>query len=1477
MKQRDLLFAGLLLLAIPAFAQEERKPTLNPATDPKVIFEQGFEADWDTWSTTEIDRIQSMDYYLYNPDPKDNQNTHYYESEWDKWNERWVTTVNRSDTSFVLYKGNVVVTDDPQQLKDIEDNKPGNKFGRDTYTITTDEEQDRATFFGSYGQNGGSKVFFYHADSSSTSKKSDEYRRNLFVRLDPGTIEKNTSYRLSFFVRADTVLAKPWNSMIQVSSGVYRGYFHSEKPFTMGYINKPENNEFNTKFEFTTDDGDGTVHLENGQWKKVDYMTYYISDSIADRFYMGNYYWCNDGEWGTTYGIGMQGNSQSTKPLRYVKQPDKFFVRMSFRGDMTDYKFDNLSLTKSWIAGANYNGNILRIDFGYKTNIKDLAKAAKKAGAPTAAVRVPYSLEEDNFVVFGLPKGKEDVADNYKEIYIRSAEYHGDGYLYMFTDVEYYDGNGDPQLFNFDDYSKVLISFKNPKGENQLKYTGDGTRVSEAFPMADNKAWIQGGKVVPDLVNELGTPVPAETFTGVFSMENLPPALLKDGYPYPDNSFGLTAQDEFKFGFSRKLFIDNAGEASERVKVTVNGTTWNVALDHTQNDTVLIVSKPSGAPALSGDVEFHFMQLWGANDGNTATITDKADDIYVHYNFGSINRDLSSVVSPEVWNSNFLDSGNKSTETPGTVVSPKGVAAYWDSGSWWASMTFQEFDGQSDVNSLRIYRYTTAGLKHSVAICACPRNKPNTPLRVFLGYGTGFEINLGAGNYSLNYAAAPINKVSGFKVYVYPYQKDPLTIDPDEIVEVADHSSYGDKFWVEGDIRDDVTHNVDTILVSEFNDGFTIATAGRYIIEMRVNGADGGYNGKYPSTLFSNFTLVKTPISYGPINALNSAVAAAQGRVAQATGDKYVCSALTAVNGLIDQYKVESSFTSTDPSVWTDAAKVVSDATAVLKVRMDSVDLVVKKQGEVTKKLADVLADSSEYAKAEAYKTLKATSDAEFVFSQKNNVELGEYIKTMDDQIKALDARVASNKEFATALDTAQKLVAANSTQTIYEYKRLKDICEELATGTYDPFTALDAELADNVSLLIDATYDLNLSLVEKDVVTRRVLALKAISESDLLKSAITVNNEENVKGSLDTLRKDNDQLANVYKAAIKAAIYEKAAANDTIDLTPFIKNYYFYTTPRVIEMTDKQQPQNRNDFEYKKENHGAANVAHTKHQYGSNPPIWIVLTGNDWTNIVPGWTMKAVHKGSGNEEISTDICPTTDDGLVSFPNYKENKLIFDGAISMDWDGQAILTQEVVGLPAGIYELGLEVRNLYKYEKRKGSDMGTSTITVSREGVQDTSISFKTGYFRGEADVDSVVRPDRSDPTKIDTLRGDALNGFVNDTTFIHTMGKIAIGEDGKMTIKADLQTHSGSATFDNFSLKFTKDPNFDYAGALADAKAEVTEALTIVKAIDAVAENVEYYTLSGIKLAAPRMGEILIRKTTNANGKVVVDKVIIK
>ena len=306
-------------MAAPAFAQDE--PTFT-AQDAKVIFTQNFEDDWDTWQNTPVDTIYQLEYY--NIASGGNKT---FSNAWSDATLKESNLVIRTDSvsdghegGIILYNG-VMLTDDASDIS-------SNKYGNDTYSIIDENSQERRDAFAQWGEDGGEKMFqFVSADrvgtdytSSSATLYTDSYRRNLFVRLNKGDIEENTSYRLTFYVKAKETNPK---FSPRMHAAVFRGYFNSEKPFTMGLENDNDHYKYNTKIQY-----DKTEFT--GEWEKVTYMTYYLTDSIAD-YYMINEYWWDD-NW--TWKAEDNGTDHN---LNYIKQPDKFFVRLAFRSDSTKF------------------------------------------------------------------------------------------------------------------------------------------------------------------------------------------------------------------------------------------------------------------------------------------------------------------------------------------------------------------------------------------------------------------------------------------------------------------------------------------------------------------------------------------------------------------------------------------------------------------------------------------------------------------------------------------------------------------------------------------------------------------------------------------------------------------------------------------------------------------------------------------------------------------------------------------------------------------------------------------------------------------------------------------------------------------------------------------------------------------------------------------------------------------------------------
>ena len=1428
MKQRDLLFAGLLLLGVPAFAQVfPDTPDLNDPRNAKVMFTQDFEDGLD-FTKLPVDTIDGVQYWTKTGSGNLNNKVIYTDNGWMKANPP-VTKGLIRDTTIILYNA-VKATDQADSAK----------WDSDDFDILEDQSPERKEAFKNFGEDGGKYVFKYvsgipEGKSANGYTKDDtnggygaNYRRNLFVRGLP--IEDESSYRLTFYLKVKPVQDYAKNKRFYAD--VMRGYYAAEKPFSMGL----EDNAGQYKYK-------RTFALEKtaftGDWEKVTMMTYYLNDSIADGFvFVDGYWWSDEWKWpaDTTFAPKAGGGEDTIinhPELHYHVQPDKFFVRLSFASDSTEFYVDNLSLTKSWIAGCEYYADRLRVDFGYETNLKKLAKQAQRLNK-LPVVEVPGKY----FAVYGLDKGGDrDNPDDWFMVDIASAEYQisdvdGKGYMYMFTDwVDDNDHSKGRQ--SFDDFDEVLVNFTNPE-EDELKlyYTGN------LFPKALDVEWIKAGKLVPNFYNEIATPN-SFIFQGVYSMYDRGPA-LKACLTKPDNSFGLDGGlKEFKFEFTKEMVIDNPANAEARTRciVYVGTEIWDRAWDGETN-TLTITRPAKYTTPLNGDYEIQINALYDKNN------TDhKSPNEAIHYNFGAIDRDVQA--TEVAWKTNFSDPRN--TETKVKPVN----CAFSRYSAWSSSKYFVKGDGTKDDN-FRIYFHDDAE-KYKRTYLVTSRGSQNGPGAIYFGYLDTIMISAYA-QYNLAYTAYQLNRSMPVKIYVYPWVADPLNLSADdkELVATINPMNVWPEKDGDGNDRRDYTDN-DTLLVP-VNIGFSTYMGGRSIIEIAI---DGDNKSPYTGYMISDLILYQSPISFNPVVGLNNAVAEAQTQAGKAADEKYSGKTLNDLTALINKYKKDAAqpFSETDPAAWTAAVEALNAAALELKLRMDTVDLVVAKTAEVKQKLNDVKADSAIWVDVQAYKTLKETfADANsYEFSEYTTAQMTAFIKLMDDQMKALDVRVANNKDYIKVYDKADALIKAEEHKDYEEYAELKSVFESLKD--FDAIKADDDVLAEKYAALKEAAGAYNRGILLYKYGTERIFALKALATE--LGSDIA--NDDLVKAQLADLREDNEKLAKIFKAAIKAQIYETASVTEK-DLTPFIKNYNLYATPIIenpggVDKDGKAVRDGGSTLAGVEPAVDGANIYQMEHRWTDGKQVYVILFDKEITNLLPGWTVKHVDISDGNRYASVDSTTSA----AKYGLFESGDPVFDGAISIDWNTKVEMSTEVTDLPVGVYELSTEVRNEYRYENRRSEKVESYLKANTAEQ------KFKTGYLRDTIFVEGN-----------DTTWFTQDDSFVNDTVVTISVKNVEV-TDGKLAIAFMLESANGNNAADNFKLGFAKKTGFDYAGAAAAAKQEITDALTFVDAKKAVAGNVEFYTLSGMKIATPKKGEILIRKTTQANGKVVVDKVMLK
>ena len=281
-------------------------------TAEETLFFYGFEDELASFrdSTAVVDSITQIRYYAGNP------------------NSAGFEIVYTKDSLMYLFNSISTVRSDART---------------DTYELVTDPIGTHKGEMQELGAEGGDSYFKYTSGGEGSELCAD-YKANLFVR--GLKLEPFTSYRLVFY-------SKGSHPEANLQAGVFRGYYNSEKSIS---LNGGSGNEFRLeKTEFTTD-----------RWERNTLMMFYQYDSVANaHMYNAGYWWTNS--WATT-------DTVTGKSYNQIEQFDKYFMRMSFRYPGRTYYIDDISLYKSTIGGAEFNGDVLRVNFGYQTNLAELAK-----------------------------------------------------------------------------------------------------------------------------------------------------------------------------------------------------------------------------------------------------------------------------------------------------------------------------------------------------------------------------------------------------------------------------------------------------------------------------------------------------------------------------------------------------------------------------------------------------------------------------------------------------------------------------------------------------------------------------------------------------------------------------------------------------------------------------------------------------------------------------------------------------------------------------------------------------------------------------------------------------------------------------------------------------------------------------------------------------------------------------------------------
>ena len=1364
MKRRVILISALLLVGVTAFAQ----PNLDDPRSAKTVYMQDFEQSWEDFSTTVIDRIDQIQYYTKSGTSNGNNFKPWEDPSWQKG-------PIRTDSIIEIYQGNMVVCD-------LRESRNGSEIWGDdnpsSVAIVGHDDDDRYQFeqFGEEDK-GGYSYFQFTSDTvikinsygAYSNLLAARYRRNLNIHLIPGNIQANSSYRLTFYVKAKTL---PGHENYVATPTVYadlmRGYPHADKPLSMGYVaNSSEHPyEYNKTFEYTKNDFYADNDWDN--WEKVTFMTYYTNDSIADNYFFSDGYWWAEDTW--TWKQGSVGND-FPYDLNYIVQPNKYYIRLGFPADYTVYSVDNISLTNSWIAGCDYYGDKMRIDFGYQTNLARLV-AEEKARTNMNCLQ----LDNQYLTIWGLKRGfDENDPSSWLQIPLRSVEYHADGYMYAFTDQ--YQVGGVDSYYMFGDYDKVLVSFQNPQNDPSLTLTYTDT----PFPKGDDMEWIRNGKIVPDFVNEVATPNPSSMiWSGVYSICDIPPVMQKA--PFEDGSFGLESVNELRFKFSREVLIDNRQSTSKAIAY-VGDERW--LLSWSATDSMLVMSRDidkffdenanaNVTASLAGNYEIAIYNIYGKN-------TDKGADVKVHYHFGAYERNpvISTLVQTD-----WRNDGNDINSVPIGMHIWDGVTDFENGRG----------DGTNRNTKSRLY-YTSPETSNDVD-CGMYFSARGSSDGGHLYYGyDDYNLYMTPGTYALSFRAAYWDG-SQIPVTISVFPKN--ASDNPQLSPVDESQKN-----MIGTFTPTINAPSSKIQINTFPYGswdnseytflFTIYDADYYVLEWVSECGKSSFSKNYGGCLMSNFNLsrisgVLNSYVYGLLRAIDAAEIIAE--KAELEQSKYGGYALDMLRAQINDYKV---FSGTAPSQWTEAKSVVDTYAKWVKERRDTIDAFYDKVNEARVKYYSLDANNTllDVACELRAKIDTASSAVLFPITQKYGYELDAYINDLDALMAALDDRVGMNEKLIELITEAQQYVNEAIRSDYDEYSVLCGVLPEVMS--LDLTAATDDQVTVEYIKLLQATSLYASKLSGWQGITKRIKGLRLLAQE----LGSDVANNKALNQIVDSLQVDDDNIAEIYRTAIKLAIYEKLATysdqfDGGFDVTPLLKNYNLYATVNspVVDRSDLQISTFGIQYnERKGEKYPESSIMKIKYEFGQDifdKNIWVLMFDTAYSDVFPGWSVKSMTSGSYGEYGMATPDPTVKHGKTMYSYLSVGASLFDGALSLDWNSKAELQTVVEGLPVGIYSLSVQLTEL-----SATNSVGTSLSVTTRVGN------------------DSM------------TLTTEA----TNDGARTLTVDDITV-EDGMMDIDLLLQSDDGFSQADNFTLTFRPDGNFYYWSAIDEVRNELTALL---------------------------------------------------
>ena len=500
-------------------------------------------------------------------------------------------------------------------------------------------------------------------------------------------IKENTPYRVSFWIKSSSAEGNP-----RLTSWLSKGIENYDKSLC-----SPSNRNY----------GKENIVLDGSGWKHISFVSYYanadvLNDVIAGQSWVGN----------AVYPEEMGGDGVKTYAEYFEgKLPEKFFVIVNMNTANSNYILDDILVEE----GVTFNeatvyGNTVKLDFGYPTNISNLARANEG------------TVSLDPSCVSVTIKGEKA-----EVLYVEGKE---DGYLYAFLGDNDYADEGD----------EVIVSFT-PAADCPIVYNSD------ARPSSD----IEGEMKVLGFAGEVA--YYDETIDAIPSAWSAPvfvSSIPENGSFEIDaatfNNVAVTFDKNVDISYASATLVSNGVQTdlSDGMTVGEDGVTVNITIPAglADGEYTVILANVASEYGLEGDmIELTFgvgpdtdttvsKEIFATKETFSVTANGTFPVGWVANDNGTIHQ-YGLTEAGDVWNYNWGGNvgGGGTRAMTGYSGDLDGAAIYWrnmDNGGTIGTLTFGEqvkdytlADGTIDPDMPEGVSLWLDAVKHQISIRMC--------------------------------------------------------------------------------------------------------------------------------------------------------------------------------------------------------------------------------------------------------------------------------------------------------------------------------------------------------------------------------------------------------------------------------------------------------------------------------------------------------------------------------------------------------------------------------------------------------------------------------------------------------------------------------------------------------------------------------------------------------------------------------------